>query len=290
MKLLWILSLAFLVLPMSCKTQDNGTFTQPRAYDIFYLEETGKKLDTSNETKNARTINLVGADQLLFVHSRETATVITYTLMEAGDVSSAVLSGVFNTSDYLGSKEEESKGHGIYLRRDALDRVWLYNRTEIWQFDLPIAGDMQSAVCSGYRDLSDRVKRGHDIDFNLEGNRFYVDDRNSESVFQYTVKEPWNINTIEFDYELDISETHSAVRGIEFRPDGKLMYLLDTSQKEIQQFALSEAWELRTAVFEKKYPLRTNNPRGFTWNEDGSRAYVMDATSGIIYQFHIRGN
>lgn len=290
MKQLWFLSLAIVFGHLPSGTSESYTFTQDRAYDIYYLVETDKKLDTSNETKNARTIDLIGSDTLLFVHSRETATVLTYTLEEAGDISTAVLSSTFDTSDYLGTKEQESKGHGIYVQRDALDRVWLFNRTEVWQFDLPIAGNMQSAIPSGYNDLSDRVQRGHDIDFSLEGDRFFVDDRNSESVFQYTVKEPWDINSIEYDYELDISETHSAVRGVEFRPDGKRMYLLDTSKKEIQQFVLSEAWELRSAVFEKSYLLNTENPRGFTWNRDGTKAYVMDATSGVVSQFNIKSN
>lgn len=229
----------------------------------------------------------MGSDSLLYVHSRETATVLSYTLKKAGDISSAVLSGTFDTSDYLGSKKQESKGHGIYVKGETLDRVWLFNRTEVWQFDLPVAGNMQSAIPSGYRDLSDRVKRGHDIDFNLQGDRFYVDDRNSESVFQYTLTKPWDINTIEFDFELDISETHSAVRGVEFSPDGKRMYLLDTHLKEIQQFALSEAWELRTAVFEKSHLLNSENPRGLSWNSDWTKAYVMNATTGIIQQFNI---
>jgi hypothetical protein len=256
-------------------------------YNISFLQLSDRQFDTSDKTENARTIDLVADDTMLFIHSRETSTVVQYHLTNAGDISSAEYVYSFHTNDYLGTANQDQHGHGIYIQRETLDRMWLFNRTEIWQFDFVESGNLSTAAHSGYNDLTDYVSRGHDIDFNHDGSRFYVEDRNEENVYQFLVEENWDINQLEFDYALDISETHSAVRGIEFRPDGRKMYLLDTSLKQIQQFDLSTPWELRSATFEQYFLLEIENPRGLTWNSDGSQAYVMCATTGIIRQYSI---
>lgn len=285
---MYSLIIMLLIAFTSCEKLPQTEPTQDRAYNIAYLEDSGLRLNTADVTENARTIELVGNDTLLLIHSRNTATVVTYHLQIAGDISSAEYVSSFSTTDYLGTTQHESNGHGIYVKRDSADRVWLFNRREVWQFDLREPGNMLTANYSAYKDLAEHVERGHDIDFNASGNRFYVEDRNQALVMQFNLTEAWNISTLTFDCALDIAETHEAVRGIEFRPDGRKMYLLDTELQELQQFHLPDAWDICTAVFETRFALDTDNPRGFTWNRDGSKAYVMDATSNVITQYHVK--
>jgi len=253
-------------------------------WDVAILEETGKILNTSNYTRNARSIDLVANDSRLYVYARSTQNVVSYELETPGDISSAVFVNEFDTSPYLGTKSQSSVGHGFYIERDYLERMWLWNRTEVWQFDLS-SGDISTATKSGYKDLSNYVTRGHDIDFRPDGKVFYVEDRVQETVHQFSLSEPWNIETLNWEYTLDISSRHSAVRGIEFDPTGKIMFLLDTSLQEIQQYKLDEAWEISTATFEKATPISFSNPRGLTWNENGTSAYVMNASNGRITQY-----
>ena len=257
-------------------------------WDVAILEETDKILNTSNYTSNARSIDLVANDSRLYVHARSTQNVVSYELETPGDISSAVFVNEFDTSPYLGTKSQSSVGHGFYIERDYLERMWLWNRTEVWQFDLSTSGDISTATKSGYKDLSNYVTRGHDIDFRPDGKVFYVEDRVQETVHQFSLSEPWNIETLNWEYTLDISSRHSAVRGIEFDPTGKIMFLLDTSLQEIQQYKLDEAWEISTATFEKATPISFSNPRGLTWNENGTSAYVMNASNGRITQYDMR--
>ena len=282
-----ILSLLMIAMSYGCSTEKLQPSQEERTFHLLYLEKSGDSLDVSDRAENARTIDLVDADQLLFVHSRDTESVLTYRLEEAGVISSAVHFQTFNTENYLGTKDQKARGHGIFVRPDDLGRMWLFNRTEVWQFDLPKAGDIEEVHFSAHKDLSSIVARGHDIDFDLEGNRFYVDDREDENIYQFDLATPWSIDSMELTYTLDISSRHESVRGLEFSPDGQFMYLLDTSLREVQQFQLAEPWEIRGAELIHTLNLEIENPRGFTWNADGSSAYVMDATSCVIYQFNI---
>lgn len=267
---------------------DTGVADSLPKWNVSQLTESGKTLDTSDKTSNTRCMVLVDNDTRLFVHARGTRNVITYDLSVPGDLSSARFINEFDTSPYLGTgTQSESVGHGIYVKRDTMDRVWLWNRTEVWQFDLSTPGDMTTAVKSGYKDLSAYVTRGHGIYFRPDGEIFYVEDRGQAKVHQFSVSEAWDIETLEWAGDLDISARHRAVRGIEFTPDGKTMFLLDTSLREIQQYNLSEAWQASTAEFDKALSVNIRNPRGITWNSDGSRAYIMNASTGVISQFDI---
>jgi len=257
-------------------------------WDVENLEETSKSLNTSNHTNSARSIDLVDNDTRLFVHARSTRNVVSYKLVTPGDISSAVYISEFDTSPYLGSKSQSSAGHGVYIDRNNLERMWLWNRTEVWQFDLSTPGDITTATKSGYKNLSSYVTRGHDIDFRPDGKVFYVEDRNQETVHQFILAQPWDIETLKWEYTLDISSHHTAVRGIEFDPTGRIMFLLDTSLKEIQQYKLDESWEISTATFDKSMPVNISNPRGLTWNENGTSAYVMNTSNGRITQYDMK--
>jgi len=256
-------------------------------WDISNLKESGNTLNTSDTTSDARAITLVYNDTRLFVHARGSQNVVTYDLAIPGDISSGTFVNEFDTSPYLGTESEGANGHGFYIRRDDMKRVWLWNRTEVWQFDLSTPGDMTTATKSGYKSLKNVVSRGHDIDFRPDGMAFFVEDRRKQAVHQFSMTESWNIETLEWEYSLDISDRHDGVRGIEFNPDGKIMFLLDTGLQEIQQYTLSEPWQISTAQFDKALPIDISNPRGLTWNSNGTSAYVMNASSRVITQYNI---
>ena len=262
----------------------------PGHYDIEYLGKHGQKLTTSSATKNARGIDLYDNDTKLIVHSRDNELIVTYKLISPNNLLDANHISSISTSDYIGTESQGSYGHGIFIKRPELDRIWLFNRTEIWQFDLSTPGEIDLKSNTGYYDLSQYIERGHDIDFSTDGKILYIDDRNKEAIHQFKLQTPWDINNIEFDYSLDISANHKAVRGIEFRPDGKRMYLLDTELRQVQQYTLSTAWDIRSSSLEKTIELNISNARGMTWNQDGGSLFIMNTTGGIIERFEIDKN
>jgi hypothetical protein len=258
------------------------------SWDIGGLRDSRRRLSTAEWTRNTRCMDLVDGDRLLFVHARRTRNVVVFELLDPGNLFSARFLYAFDTGPYLGSGDHPvSVGHGVFLRRPALDRMWLWNRTELWEFTLEKAGDLRTAGISAYRSFADRVSRGHAIHFHPEGKWFYVEDRDQERVHQFSLSTPWEIESAEPAGSLDLSARHEAVRGIEFNPDGTRMFLLDTGLREVQQYRLERPWDVTSAELEKAAALNIRNPRGMTWNEEGTRLYIMDATSRVAIEFHV---
>jgi DNA-binding beta-propeller fold protein YncE len=287
LKYFFFLAALILFTLSACKKNNsaNGnTDSTSTAFSLTTLTPTGKSFNTSNFTNNARDIELVG-DSLFFVHSRGTNSVECFFLLNKGDLNSAMHLAQFDVSDFIGSTNQGANGHGIYIKKDDLSKMWLFNRTEIWEFDFEQAGDLTTVSHSNYLDLSYYVERGHGIFFNSEGSCLYVDDRNKAMVHQFKLANNWSISEIENYEHFSIANYQEAVRSIAFNNDGTKMFILDTSLKEIIAFNLTSPWQVVSASCHDKKGLTLSNPRGFTWNAHGTHAYVMNTDNGTIYEY-----
>lgn len=249
---------------------------------------TNKTLDISNETDNARA-NFWRSDGLeIFVTGRNTENVVSYTLDEAWEISTAKFSNEFDLSNELGSTDQNSVVNGLYLRYDG-EKMWVFNRTEMWGYTLASPWDISTAEKTYYVDFQDFVQRGHDFDFRPDGTQLFIDDRRARAVFQLDLSTPWDITTATLSYTLDISDHERAVRGIEFIEDGKTMMLMDTRRREVLRYKLTEAYDIQTAVFYDAFDVRseTSNPRGISFHPDASIMYITGTDNGEIYQYEI---
>lgn len=285
-----LLVLAFILfLVFGCKKENENNLNDSENpnfphFEISTLTTSGKFLNTSSYTNNARDIELVG-DSILYVHSRGTNSVESFVFSINSDINSATHKSTFSASDFIGTTNQGTRGHGIYIKKDDLSKMWLFNRTEIWEFNFEKAGDLNSVTYSDYLDLSEYVERGHGIYFHPNGKQLYIDDRNKEMIHQFTLSNNWSISDFENYKNLSISNYQQAVRSISFNSEGDKMFLLDTSLKEILAFKLSTPWQINSASFNEKISVNISNPRGFTWNSNGTQAYIMNTDTGTVYEF-----
>jgi len=261
-----------------------GLATAGPASATWSLDEAvyrGEFLDLFPDTDNTRSVDFRPDGTLLFVVGRDTENVVAYRLSTPWDVTTGVpvdrldLSGLLGTRDY-----PESVAHGFYIRKDTGGMLWVWNRTEIFEFTLDDPWRLSSARPTAHQGFTGTILRGHDIDFRPDGLRLYVDDRDGQAVFQFALAEAWDVTTATLEVRLDISDQEEEVRGIEFTPDGTRMFLMDTARREALEYHLSTPWELETARFVQALWVggQLDNPRGITWRTDGGRFYVTQAS------------
>lgn len=249
---------------------------------------TGISLDISAETSNARANYWHPEGIMIFVSGRDTENVASYVLSEPWNLESATFSADFDLSVEFGSTSQNSVAHGLYLHSEG-EKMWVFNRTEIWGYTLTSPWDVTSATQTYYKDLSDFVQRGHDFDFSPDGKKLFIDDRDAQAVHEVSLSDPWNIHTIEWMYTLDISDEENAVRGLELVEDGSVMYLMDTGRREILRYELSVPYDLKTAVFKGSFSVaeQTQNPRGLSFSKDLTKFYVTGTDNQRIHQYSL---
>ena len=215
--------------------------------------------------------------------------ILQYTLESVFMIESAVHEDSFSFANLMGTGcQTESAAHGIHFRADG-SRMFVLNRDEIWQYDLPKPWIISTAFLSGYNCLDNIVTRGHGIDFSHDGGLLYVDDRSKGKIYSLLLEEPWDISNLEYLAEYKILR-HSEVRGIRITEDGTSVFILDTGLMEIQQHDFSVPSDLytlkcfsHTSVFGQSI-----NPRGIAFSSHGPYVYISDAGTGIIYQYDFK--
>ncbi len=262
-------------------------FTAPN--DKILFEEysySGVSLDISYETENARATSWKPDGSRIFVTGRFTENVASYDLSEPWNLETATFSGEFDLSNEFGSTSQLSRAHGLFVRDDG-EKMWVFNRTEIWGYTLEEPWELTSASYTYYKDLSDFVERGHDFDFTPDGSRIFIDDRNAQAVHEATLTVPWDITTLEWTYSLDISDQEDEVRGLEIIKGGTIMLLMDTARKEILQYRLTTPYDLTTATYINSFDVseQSDDPRGLSVHPEYEYIYVTGRDNQKIYQY-----
>lgn len=265
-----------------------GCSTTAPQKEAVYLY-TGTYLDISKETRNARANVWKPDGSMICVTGRYTENVACYALSKPWYLETAIFHSQFDVSNETGSTEQISVPHGLFIHPDGY-HMWVFNRTEIWQYRLQESWNVTTATPSGYAWLGDFVQRGHDIDFHPEGKRLFIDDRNAQAVHEVYLTTPWDISEFSWVYSLDISDEEEEVRGIEFMNEGRLMFLLDTKRKEVLIYSLENPYDLPTAALRYTVDLsgQSSDPRGISVREDLTYMYITGRDKQRIFQYQLR--
>ncbi len=261
------------------RNHDDGLdLEKPSFLDDFTWK--GAYLDISDETANARATFWKPDGSILFVVGRSTDNVAAYKLNEPWEVRTATFS---QEMELPGSDQ-----HGLYLREDGM-KMWVYDRTSIWSFELEEAWDVTTTSDAKNTDFSDFVIRGHDIDFTPDGSMLFIDDRNAGAVFAVALDVPWDVSGGNLSHTLDISHQQRATRGIEFIRDGKVMMLMDTGRNQLLQYKLEKPYDIMSAQLVNTFDVsdQTRQGRGLSFNDDLTSFYVTGRDEQKIFQYDI---
>jgi len=255
---------------------------------IIDASYTNKSFAVSTTDSRSSDFNTDGTR--FYILGRSSRNIIEYHLSTSWEIETAQYARELDISTEMGSAEQMfAVPHGLYIRKDDGLLMWVFNRTEIWEYTLSTPWNISSAQPTGYKDLNEFVSRSHDIDFKPDGTVLYVDDRINGSVYQFNLITPWDIETAQLDLVLDISAQQEAVRGIQLNPEGNRMYLMDTERKDILEYYLTTPFNIGTAAYIASYSVasQTSNPRGLTFKPDFTAFYVTATDNNTILQYQL---
>jgi len=257
-------------------------------FSLGALKYDGRRFDASSYVNAARDLVILDGGETIWLYGRQSENIAIIDMWRSDDITTAIHQGEFSFKKYLSEDGRQSLGHGLAVKRPINDRFWLVNRTEVHQFDLEIVSDVMSAERSSILDVSEYVSRAHGIYIDNSGNHMFLDDRGKQKVHQFFLESPFDVDSATYTASLDISDRHQRVRGIDFRPDGRKMFLLDSGTAEVQEFNISIPWDLRTAERHDVLdltPILNSDPRGMAWTAAGTRLYIN--RYGVIYQMEL---
>jgi 6-phosphogluconolactonase (cycloisomerase 2 family) len=205
-----------------------------------------------------------------------------YTLSTAWDVSTATSStNVAVQTETLTGLTFNSDGTSFYVIGTTNDVVYQYNMSTAWLVSSATLVS-QTVRPTILQDTSPVA-----ISFNSDGTKIFLLGDSNDRIYQYEVSTAYTTSTMNVGY-VPMSSTSYECRDLAFSSDGTKLYLAQYSSGStdyIEQYNLSVAWNISTAVTSYFLTSPDTIPEAISFKSDGTKLYVLGGTNDKIYQY-----
>ena len=202
----------------------------------------------------------------------------------AWDVSSAYYSQSFSVA------AQDTAPSGIFFKPDGLKMYVVGNfGDDVNEYDLRVAWDISTAVFLQLFSVvaQDAISTG--IFFKPDGLKMYVAGANNDNVYEYDLSTAWDVTTASFLQSFSVSTQEINPYSVSFKPDGLKMYVTGSSGDDVNEYDLSTAWDISTAVFLQLFSVAGQDtaPLGLFFKPDGTRMYFAGSTNDNVYEYEV---
>lgn len=212
-------------------------YTLSTPWDVSTAAYAEKSADVSEDGNNYESVfSSDGSKMYTIGYSNKTA--YQYTLETPWDVSTSTYA---NKSVLV--SDEETAVSGLAFNSDGTKMYMCgYNVDRVHQYTLDPAWDVSSATY----DEASLLVSGQDtfpfsVFFNPDGNRMYIMGYNNDTVYQYTLETPWDIETAAYaEKSADVSNEEGTPCDVVLSSDGTKMYVVGIEEDTVFQYTLEE--------------------------------------------------
>ena len=161
-------------------------------------------------------------------------------------------------------------------------RVLQYTLSTPWSVNTAAYDDVSFST------LAQDAASPYGLFFKSDGTKMYVTGINNDSVYQYTLSTPWNLNTASYDsISFSVALQESIPLSVSFKPDGTKMYVIGNATATVYQDTLSTPWDISTASYDNiNFNVSAQSAAfSLTFTPDGSTMYLLRDAAATVYQY-----
>jgi DNA-binding beta-propeller fold protein YncE len=200
-----------------------------------------------------------------------------YDLSTAWDISTASYLQLFSVA------AQEAASEGIFFKPDGT-KMYVVGAAgdDVNEYNLSTAWDISTASYLQLFSVSAQDTAPTGIFFKPDGLKMYIVGDTGDNVNEYDLSTAWNISTASYLQLFSVASQEINPSGIFFKPDGTKMYVVGDAGNDINEYNLSTAWDISTAVYLQNFYVFTQDstPQGVFFKPDGTKMYVM-GTGGV---------
>ena len=151
--------------------------------------------------------------------------------------------------------------------------------------------DLANAVYQGspinYFSVAAQEANPQGVFFKPDGLKMYVIGSVGDVVVEYNLSTAWDISTAVFLQLKSIAAQEANPTGVFFKPDGLKMYVVGRTGDDVNEYDLSTAWDVTTAVFLqlKSIAAQETFPTGLFFKPDGLKMYIIGTTGDDVNEY-----
>ena len=260
-----------------------------------------RKFDVNAQLTDPREITFNNDGTKMFTVDTNADDVFEYTLSTPYDISTAVFVHNFSLNE-----DSSSRPFGVRFNNDG-SKMFIAGRSEqrVFEYSLSRKFDISSATYTGnFIDVSAQVDKGKlfGLVFSPDGTMMFVTE-NGFGLHQYSLNKSFDLSGgANFIRSAEVSTVSGGKQytGITFNQSGTRMFVVDSAFNEINQYTLSEGFNISTASFDggataKQFshpdPTDDGDPQGIDFSPSGLKMYVSHLKQGtvvsMIIEYHL---
>jgi 6-phosphogluconolactonase (cycloisomerase 2 family) len=258
------------------------TFNCSTPWDIStlsYVSEIGN--GASNSPNAGHWFNNDGTKW--YTHNSSSRFIASYNLGTPYDLTT--LSYISQTGNLTGYGDEgrgiwsNLAGTKMYYMSDNSDQIVEFTLTTPYSPSTYLAG-----TAPVIKSIAAQDSQPNQLFISDDGTKLYTLGNANNKVYQYSMS-AYNINTLSFVRDLDISAYDTDPTALTFKEDGTKMYISGTLNDTIYEFDLGTAWNISTTTLNQSY--RVGSPDNAQWgiyiNSSGSKMFTTgDDTNSVL--------
>ena len=207
-----------------------------------------------------------------------------YNLSTAWDISTIVFLQSFSVA------AQDVLPHDVSFKPDGL-KMYVVGSTgdDINEYDLSTAWDISTAVYLQRFIVGAQQVIPQAVFFKPDGLKMYIVGNGNPHVNEYNLSTAWNVTTAVHLQELNITSYAATAQGLFFKPDGLKMYVLGSNGDAVDEFDLSTAWDISTAVHVQLFYVGDKDtvPSGVFFRADGVKMYFVGSSNDAVYEYNL---
>ncbi len=125
--------------------------------------------------------------------------------------------------------------------------------------------------------------------FKPDGLKMYITGSTGDDVNEYDLSTAWDVTTAVFLQLFSIAGQDTFPGDFFFKPDGLKMYIVGTTGDDVNEYDLSTAWDISTAVFLQLFSVSAQDtaPVGLSFKPDGLKMYIAGSANDSVYEYDL---
>tara|TARA_R110000796_G_scaffold252415_1_gene386685 strand:- start:392 stop:3007 length:2616 start_codon:yes stop_codon:yes gene_type:complete len=168
----------------------------------------------------------------------------------------------------------------------------VYNNTD---GDLELSGvttgqfDISTSVYSQNFYVGTQESTPQGVTFSTDGTKMYIVGSVHNTVKEYELSVGFDVSTAVYARDFDVSAQESNPRDITFNTDGTKMFITGQVGDDVNEYALSQGFNVTTAVYTTAYGVGTqeSEPQGVTFSTDGFKMYIVGTANNTVFQYNL---
>jgi DNA-binding beta-propeller fold protein YncE len=236
----------------------------------------------ASQDNNPRGIFFKPDGTKMYIAGDSSNSVHEYDLSTVWDVSSASFLQNFSVNS------QDSSVSDVFIRPDGIKMYIVgFANDRVYEYDLSTAWDISSAVFLQNFNLSSQENDTVGLFFKPDGVKMYIVGNSGNRILEYDLSTAWDVSSASFLQNFSINSRETNPTSMFFKPDGDKMYVVGTQGRTVDEYALSTAWDISSAVYQQEFSVvgQDFSPSGIFFKPDGVKMYIVGTNNNTVYQY-----